>query len=396
MKAIRTLLACIRKADQTYNLINHGDKIVVGLSGGKDSLALLYCLNLYRKFSHTDFEIQPVTLDLGFPGFNPEPLQEFCKSLDLNLIVHDSKEVYEILKIQQEKQELKHLPCSICSRMKKAAINKVANELGYNKVAFAHHADDAIETLLMNEIYGSRIATFSPKMHLENANIDFIRPFLLVHEKDIKQFIKEENIFVAGSSCPADKNTTREDIKILLNNIYHQYPKAKENFLSMISNYEQEDLWGDEIYLQINQKGLCLKPVVSPIDMWNAINIRQIVFRDEQKVSYQEDEVYEEQIEAKTFLIYLKEKVIGTIRYRYINDAYKIERFAILKEYRGLGYGKEVLDYFTNMIWEKYNPCTIYLNGQMHAFEFYKKCGFSPVGEIFQEANIDHIKMIKE
>lgn len=396
MKAIRTLLACIRKADQTYNLINHGDKIVVGLSGGKDSLALLYCLNLYRKFSHTDFEIQPVTLDLGFPGFNPEPLQEFCKSLDLNLIVQNSKEVYEILRIQQEKQGLKHLPCSICSRMKKAAINKVANELGFNKVAFAHHADDAIETLLMNEIYGSRIATFSPKMHLENANIDFIRPFLLVHEKDIKQFIKEENIYVVGSSCPADKNTTREDIKILLDNIYHQYPKAKENFLSMISNYEQEDLWGNDIYLQINQKGLCLKPVVSPIDMWNAINIRQIVFRDEQKVSYQEDEVYEEQIEAKTYLIYFKEKVIGTIRYRYINEAYKIERFAILKEYRGLGYGKEALIYFTNMIWEKYNPCTIYLNGQMHAFEFYKKCGFSPVGEIFQEANIDHIKMIKE
>ena len=396
MKAIRTLLACIRKADQTYNLINHGDKIVVGLSGGKDSLALLYCLNLYRKFSHTDFEIQPVTLDLGFPGFNPEPLQEFCKSLDLNLIVHDSKEVYEILKIQQEKQGLKHLPCSICSRMKKAAINKVANELGFNKVAFAHHADDAIETLLMNEIYGSRVATFSPKMHLENANIDFIRPFLLVHEKDIKQFIKEENIYVVGSSCPADKNTTREDIKILLNNIYHQYPKAKENFLSMISNYEQEDLWGDEIYLQINQKGLCLKPVVSPIDMWNAVNIRQIVFRDEQKVSYHEDEIYEEQLEAKTYLIYLKNQVIGTIRYRYIDDAYKIERFAILKEYRGQGYGKEVLNYFTNMIWEKYNPCTIYLNGQMHAFEFYKKCGFSPVGEIFQEANIDHIKMIKE
>ena len=247
MKAIRTLLACIRKADQTYNLINHGDKIVVGLSGGKDSLALLYCLNLYRKFSHTEFELQPVTLDLGFPGFNPKPLEEFCESLGLKLIVNDSKEVYQILSIQKEKQGLKHLPCSICSRMKKAAINKVANELHYNKVAFAHHADDAIETLFMNEIYGSRIATFSPKMHLENANIDFIRPFLLVHEKDIKQFIKEENIHVIGSSCPADKNTTREDIKNLLNEIYKQFPKAKENFLSMISNYKQEDLWGNEI-----------------------------------------------------------------------------------------------------------------------------------------------------
>ena len=395
MKAIRTLLACIRKADQTYNLINHGDKIVVGLSGGKDSLALCYALNLYQKFSHTDFVIQPVTLDLGFPGFNPKPLEDFCESIGLKLIVSDSKEVYEILSIQQEKQKLKHLPCSICSRMKKAAINKVAKELGFNKVAFAHHADDAIETLLMNEIYGSRIATFSPKMHLENANIDFIRPFLLVHEKDIKQFIKEENIFVMGSSCPADKNTTREDVKILLNNIYHQYPKAKTNFLSMISNYEQEDLWGNEIFLQVNQEGLCLKPVTSPMDMWHAVNIRQFVFREEQKVSYGEDEVFEEQLESKTYLIYVKEKVIGTIRCRFVDDAYKVERFAILKEYRGKGYGKAVLDYFTNMIWEQFNPCTIYLNGQVQALDFYLKCGFSPVGEIFQEANIDHIKMIK-
>ena len=395
MKAIRTLLACIRKADQTYNLINHGDKIVVGLSGGKDSLALLYCLNLYRKFSHTEFVIQPVTLDLGFPGFNPAPLQEFCKSLGLELIVHDSKEVYEILSIQKEKQELKHLPCSICSRMKKAAINKVANELGFNKVAFAHHADDAIETLFMNEIYGSRIATFSPKMHLENANIDFIRPFLLVHEKDIKQFIKEENINVIGSSCPADKNTTREDIKLLINNLYKEFPKAKENFLSMISNYEQLDVWGNEIYLQINQEGLTLKPVVAPIDQWWVINIRQQVFRNEQNVPFEEDEIYEEEIESKTYLVYLKDKPIGTIRYRLVNDEYKIERFAILKEYRGKGYGKQAFNFFVEQIAAKFNPCTITLNSQEPVIGFYEKCGFEQIGEMFVEAGINHIKMIK-
>lgn len=394
MKAIRTLLACIRKADQTYNLINHGDKIIVGLSGGKDSIALLYCLNLYQKFSHTDFTLQPVTLDLGFPGFNPKPLEEYCESLGLKLIVQDSKEVFQILSIQQEQQGLKHLPCSICSRMKKAAINKVANELGFNKVAFAHHADDAIETLLMNEIYGSRIATFSPKMHLENANIDFIRPFLLVHEKDIKQFIKEENIPVVGSSCPADKNTTREDIKIFLNDLYHKYPKAKENFLSMISNYEQEDLWGNEIYLQVNQEGLCLKPVVSPIDDWNAVNIRQIVFREEQNVPYHEDEILEEQLQSKTYLIYLKDKVIGTIRYREIDErVFKIERFAILKEYRNQGIGSQILTFFKNMIIEKYTPCTITLNAQIQTIDFYKKNGFIPEGEIFLEAGIKHQKM---
>ena len=397
MKAIRTLLACIRKADQTYNLINHGDKIIVGLSGGKDSLALLFSLNLYRKFSHTEFEIQPVTLDLGFPGFNPKPLQEFCKSLGLELIVKDSKEVYEILCIQQEKQGLKHLPCSICSRMKKAAINKVASELGYNKVAFAHHADDAIETLFMNEIYGSRIATFSPKMHLENANIDFIRPFLLVREKDIKQFIKEENIFVVGSSCPADKNTTREDVKTLLNDIYHKFPKAKEDFLTMISNYEQEDIWGNEIYLQVNQEGLTLKPVVAPIDMWNATNIREIVFRQEQHVPYKDDEILKEQLESKTYLIYLKDKVIGTIRYREIEErVFKIERFAIIKEYRNKGYGKQVMDFFSEMIDKEYRPCTIYLNAQIQTITFYQKCGFKEEGKNFLEANIEHIKMVRQ
>ena len=394
MKAIRTLLACIRKADQTYNLINHGDRIIVGLSGGKDSIALLYCLNLYQKFSHTDFTLQPVTLDLGFPGFDPKPLENYCESLGLKLIVHDSKEVYEILKIQQDKQGLKHLPCSICSRMKKAAINKVANELGFNKVAFAHHADDAVETLLMNEIYGSRIATFAPKMHLENANIDFIRPFLLVHEKDIKQFIKEENIPVSGSSCPADKNTTREDIKIMLNDLYHKYPKAKENFLSMISNFEQEDLWGNEIYYQINQDGLSLKPVVTPIDEWNAINIRQIVFREEQNVPYHEDEIVEEELQSKTFLIYLKDKVIGTIRYRELEERlFKIERFAILKEYRNKSYGSQTINYFVEMIAEKYTPCTITLNAQIQTIEFYQKNGFFPEGDIFIEANIKHQKM---
>ena len=395
MKAIRTLLACIRKADQTYNLINHGDKIVIGLSGGKDSMALCYALSLYQKFSHTDFTLQPVTLDLGFPGFNPKPLEEFCKSLGMKLLVSDSKEVFEILSIQQEKQHLKHLPCSICSRMKKAAINKVANELGFNKVAFAHHADDAVETLLMNQIYGSRIATFSPKMHLENANIDFIRPFLLVHEKTIKQFIKEENIDVVGSSCPADKTTTREEIKILLNNIYKEFPKAKESFLTMISNYQQEDLWGNEIYLQINQEGLCLKPVIKPIDQWHVTNIRQIVFREEQQISYHEDEVLKEELESESYLIYLKDKVIGTIRYRVVDDAYKIERFAILKEYRNKGYGKQAFNFLVDLIATKYNPCTITLNAQIQTVEFYKKNGFTEMDEPFLEAGIKHQKMIK-
>ncbi|MCR5185357.1 MAG: tRNA 2-thiocytidine biosynthesis TtcA family protein, partial [Bacilli bacterium] len=286
MKAIRQVLAALRKADQTYNLINHGDKIVIGLSGGKDSVVLTYVLSLYQKFSHTDFTIQPVTLDLGFDGFSADGLKEFCRSLNLELHIENAREVYPILLKQKELQKLNHLPCSICSRMKKASINKVANELGFNKVAFAHHFDDAIETLFMNEIYGSRIATFSPKMHLENANIDFIRPLILCHEKQIEQLIKEENLPVFDSHCPADKTTTREDIKTLIRSIYKEYPQAKDNFLTMLNNYEQFDVWGNEIYLKVNQDGLNLKPVVTPIDEWKMLDIRQKVFMIEQNIPY--------------------------------------------------------------------------------------------------------------
>ena len=395
MKMIRQVLAAVRRADQTYNLINHGDKIIIGLSGGKDSVVLTYVLSLYQKFSHTDFVIQPITLDLGFDGFDPSGLKEFCESLGLNLIIEDSKEVYQILLKQKELQHLEHLPCSICSRMKKAAINKVANELGFNKVAFAHHADDAIETLLMNAIYGSRIATFSPKMHLEKANIDFIRPLLLCHEKQIKQLIKEENLPVFESHCPADKTTTREDVKKMLSDLYIKYPSANENFITMLNNYAQLDIWTNEIYLKVNQNGLCLKPVVSPIDEWQMLDVRQRVFKEEQGVPYDEDEIYEEEISAVSYLITLNEKPIGTIRYRQTDEGFKIERFAILKKYRGNGYGKEAFNFFVEMIAAKYNPCKIYFHSQYYIKDLYLKLGFLKEGDIFEEAGIKHIKMFK-
>lgn len=392
MKAIRTVLACIRKADNIYNLINHGDKIVIGLSGGKDSVALLYALSLYQKFSHTDFILQPVTLDLGFPNFDSSKMEEYCKSLGYELKVVDSKEVYKIL---QANQEGPHLPCSICSRMKKAAINKVANEIGFNKVAFAHHADDAIETLFMNEIHGARIATFSPKMHLENANIDFIRPFIHVREKDIIRLVKEESLPVAGSNCPADKHTNREEMKTLLENIYRNYPASKDNFLTMLSNYQKEDLWGKQIYYQINNDGLSLKPVISKEDFVNALFIRQEVFMKEQNVSYLEELELDKEAGTTTFLIYLKEKPIGTIRYRQVGKDFKLERFAVLKEFRGHNYGKQAFSFLVNKIGSEFNPCRIYFNAQNHLVNYYGSLGFTPIGEVFMEANIPHILMEK-
>lgn len=338
MKAIRTVLACLRTADQKFNLINHGDKIVVGLSGGKDSVALVYSLYLYQKFSHTEFTIQPVILDLGFDGFDPQPMIDFCKSLNLNLIVNDNKEIYPILKAHQE--EGKHLPCSICSRMKKAAINAVAKGLGFNKVAFAHHMDDAIETLAMNAFYGGRAATFSPKMHLEKADIEFIRPLVTVREKDIIKLIKEENLPILHSVCPADKTTTRESIKQTLKNLYKKFPQAKDNLENLLTNYEHEDLWGKEIYMQINQDGLAIKPVVTKNDAFEYAKISDIPDKFE-----------------KTFLIYFKEKPIGTISYFQEDRTFQINKVNLITEDKKQE--NEIINYLSNLIEREFTPCII-------------------------------------
>ena len=395
MKAIRTVLACIRKADQMYNLINHGDKIMIGLSGGKDSVALTYALSLYQKFSHTDFVIQPVMLDLGFPDFNPYEMNKFCESLGLKLLVVDNTDVYRILQIQQKDKE--HLPCSICSRMKKASMNKIAKELGFNKVSFAHHADDAIETYMMNTLFGGRVASFAPKMHLERADITFIRPLIHVRESDIIKLVKEEKLPVLASTCPANMHTRREDMKNLLKDIYKKWPVAKDNLLTMLFNYEKEDIWGKEIFYQVNQDGLTLKPVTTPMDMMNVLNIRNIVFVGEQNCPYDIEVVPEEEKEAKHFLIYYKDIPVGTVRYREMGDrTFKLERFAVLKEYRGKGYGKDAFLFLVSKIEENYNPCTIYFNAQYQLFDYYKALGFTPEGETFYEANIKHIKMVKK
>src|SRR5574344_963977 len=197
MKSIKGILGGIRQADQKFALFEEKDRIMIGVSGGKDSMVLAYALIQYQRFNFVNFEIVPAILDLGFPGFDATKIKEFFTNIGSELKVIDCSDVYKILKIQQK--EAKHLPCSICSRMKKAAMNKAAKELGCNKVAFAHHADDAIETLFLNEIYGGRVSTFSPKMFLSKEKITFIRPLVLAKEEDLRRLCDEENIPI----CPS-------------------------------------------------------------------------------------------------------------------------------------------------------------------------------------------------
>lgn len=242
---MRKILGCIRKADNDFNLITDNDRIAVGVSGGKDSMILLRALSLYRLFSHKTFTVVGIHIKLGFPNMDFSEVIDFCKKNDIEFHMYDSQ-VYEILKLNANDDG--SLKCSLCSKFKKAAVIEEAKKLNCNKVAFGHHSDDAVETLLMNAIYGGRLATFKPIMYLSRTDITFIRPLIYAYETDIRKAMNKEAIPFVKSTCPNDGYTQRQEMKDMLNYIYKKFPNSQSNLLLMLSNMEQLELWDKEEY----------------------------------------------------------------------------------------------------------------------------------------------------
>ena len=359
MNSLRGILGSIRKADQKFDFFHEKDRVMLGISGGKDSMVLALTLSKYKEFKCVNFEIVPAILDLGFPGFDATKIKEYLKSIGLDLKVIDSKEVYPILKAQQK--DAKHLPCSICSRMKKAAMNKVAKELGCNKVAFAHHGDDAIETLFMNEIFGGRVATFQPKMYLERSEIEFIRPLILVHEHEIIKCIKEENIPVFSSHCPNDGYTMRKEMKDLLASIYEKYPSAKDNFFLMLENYKKEQLYYPDIFYKVERKDIALKPVILEADARKEHEIRHLLGIEDFSPNYER------------YLIYKKDKIIGVMSMLVEEETVTIHDLEFLRESK-----KNRIDILSNLenhFFHYKNPLTIYIDKSSHN-DLYKQFGY--------------------
>ena len=240
---MKKILSCVRKADEMFSLIEDKDKIAVGLSGGKDSSLLLYALYLYRfLYQNTynkTFDIIGIHIDLNFGEQDFAPLREWFSRYPIEIIEEKSK-IKDILELNQHKGRIS---CSVCSTLKKGAVVRKAKELGYEKIAFAHHGDDALETMLMNMIYGGRIATFDPKMFLTETKTNFIRPFCLCFESEIANTAKQLEIPIIKSGCPNDGYTKRQDMKEMLHHIYHEYPMAKENFLYSLYNKEHFNLY---------------------------------------------------------------------------------------------------------------------------------------------------------
>ena len=214
MNEMKRMLSFVRRAVDDYNMIEDGDKIAVGVSGGKDSLALLATLAALRRFYPKRFEIAAITIDMGFEGGDFTPIEEFCHSLDVEYKIVRTEIAKIIFDVRKEPN-----PCSLCARMRRGSLHAAAQELGCNKVALGHHYDDAIETFIMNLFFEGRLGCFSPVTYLSNRKITLIRPLIYSQEKDVNYFARRQTLPVIKSLCPEDKATERENIKNLLSSL---------------------------------------------------------------------------------------------------------------------------------------------------------------------------------
>ena len=198
----------VRRCVEDYDMIAQGDVIAVGLSGGKDSMALLCALNSLRRYYPKPFELMGVTVDLGFPGMDFSPVADYCRSLGVpyDIIHSDISDV--VFRERQEKN-----PCSLCVKLRKGAFHDRLKELGANKAALGHHMDDAVETFLLSLIYEGRISCFEPVTHMDRSGIVQIRPMLYAEEKRIVGLARKYAFPIVESTCPMDKTSKRALIK---------------------------------------------------------------------------------------------------------------------------------------------------------------------------------------
>ncbi|MCL2797152.1 MAG: tRNA 2-thiocytidine biosynthesis TtcA family protein [Firmicutes bacterium] len=236
---LQKLLSLMRKACDDQKMIADGEKIAVGLSGGKDSLALLTGLAAFRRFSPARFELCAVTVDLGF-GADYGSLKQYCASLDVPFHLVKTEIAQIIFEARKEKN-----PCSLCSKMRRGALNTFITQNGYHKLALGHHADDLAETLLLSLFYEGRLSTFAPVSFMDRSGVTLIRPLVYVFERDIAAFAK--SLPVAFNPCPVNHETQREYMKNLIKSICKDIPFAKDRILGAITHPERNNLWKPDL-----------------------------------------------------------------------------------------------------------------------------------------------------
>lgn len=226
---LQQLYSRVRRALDDYNMIEDGDKIAIGISGGKDSLTLLYALAGLRKFYPKKYDLVAISVDLGIAEIDMSDVQKLCEKLEVPLTLI-STQIGPI--IFEERKESS--PCSLCAKMRKGALNEAALDLGCNKVAYAHHMDDIIETMFLSMIYEGKFYTFPPVTKLDKTNLTVIRPLMYVLETDVIGFKNKYELPVVKNPCPADGYTRREYTKQLIRQINQENPGVKKRFFHAI------------------------------------------------------------------------------------------------------------------------------------------------------------------
>ena len=234
---MKKTLGCIRKADHDFHLIESGDRIAVGVSGGKDSLLLLQALSLYRKFTHKDFSLFAITVTMGLEPFDLSPVQSLCDQLEIPYIVRETEIGKIIFDYRKEKN-----PCALCAKMRRAVLANACVESGINKLALGHHREDAIETLLMSLFNEGRFKTFHPITRLSRTGITVIRPMIYLPESHVRHMTKVLNLPVVSSPCPVNGKTSRADMEDLIRRMKRIFPEAPDRFLHALQ-HEPYELW---------------------------------------------------------------------------------------------------------------------------------------------------------
>lgn len=238
---MQNLLGSLRRAIEDYNMINDGDRIAVGISGGKDSIALLTILNAYKRFSPQKFELVAINIDMGFEDTNKQEVQnciDYCEKLGVPLIIEKTDIAKVIFSDRNEKS-----PCSLCSKLRRGALNTIAIKNKCNKLALGHHSDDVLETFLLSLLYEGRLSSFSPVAYMDRTDITLIRPFIYAEEKYLSGLVRRYDLPIIHNPCPRDKHTKRQDMKELAVRLEKEIKGSKDRMLSAIFHPERNNLW---------------------------------------------------------------------------------------------------------------------------------------------------------
>ena len=241
-------LTPVKKNIYTYQMIADGDRVAVGVSGGKDSSTLFYILSALQKQMPIKFDLVPITLTMGFDGMDITPLDNFVSSLDSKLHIEPTLIGKIVFDIRQEKN-----PCALCANLRRGALYEAAKKLNCNKVALGHHLDDAMETFFMNLIFNGQMGLFQPKSYLDRTDITLIRPLVSLEENTIIKIVENKNIPVIKNPCPANKKTKREEIKQLVSSLSKEYPDIRYKFFYAIQNVNLDNFWNPEHYTTDNK-----------------------------------------------------------------------------------------------------------------------------------------------